>query len=99
MNKRELNLKIDDDTKVINRCEDAILNINTILNSLKLLKKATRKMYPDNEATDEFAEVILATTADIMAMKTEIEEVASDTADEMNKLIRERRTLEDGVQE
>ena len=84
-----INKKISEDEKIVNACEDSVLNLSTILNSLKLLKKSIRKVYPENDMTKELAETILAVTADVTAMKIEIEEVASDTADEINKLIRE----------
>jgi len=90
---KEMNKKIDDDTKVLVACEDSVLSINTILNSLKLLNKSARKVYGNNEASREFRETILAVTADITSMKIEIEEVASDTADEINKLIRELKEM------
>lgn len=88
-----INKKISEDEKIVNACEDSVLNLSTILNSLKLLRKSARKVYPSNEMTKELAETILAVTADVTAMKVEIEEVASDTADEINKLIKELKEI------
>lgn len=88
-----INKKISEDEKIVNACEDSVLNLSTILNSLKLLRKSARKVYPSNEMTKELAETILAVTADVTAMKIEIEEVASDTADEINKLIKELKEI------
>lgn len=85
----KINKKISEDEKIVNACEDSVLNLSTILNSLKLLRKSARKVYANNEATKELADTILAVVADVTSMKIEIEEVASDTADEINKLIRE----------
>lgn len=89
----KINKKISENEKIINACEDSVLNLDTILNSLKLLRKSARKVYPSNEATKELADTILAVVADVTSMKIEIEEVASDTADETNKLIRELKEI------
>lgn len=98
MTKKEINLKIDKNDKVLIACEDSLLNIGIILNSLKLLKKPLRKIYPSNEASKEFSETMLAITADITSIKSEVEDVASDTADETVELKRQLENL-DGVQE
>ena len=92
MKKREINLKIDKDNKILTACEDSSLNISIILNSLKLLKKSLRKIYPANESSKELSEAILVITSDIVSIKSEVEDVASDTADEIVKL---KRQLED----
>lgn len=89
----KINKKISENEKIINACEDSVLNLDTILNSLKLLRKSARKVYPSNEATKELADTILAVVADVTSMKIEIEEVASDTADETNKLIKELKEV------
>lgn len=89
MTEKEINVKIDKNNKTINVCEDALLSISTIQNSLKLLRKSLRRLYPENESGAEFAHTLNMVTADIGSLKLEIEDVASDTADETEKLKKE----------
>ena len=82
----ELGKKLQQDEKVLAACEDVVLLTDNILNSLKLLKKATAKVYPVDENTGELAESILTVRADILSIREEIKDVASDTADEIVKI-------------
>lgn len=89
---KALNTEIDKSTKIIMACEDAILSLMTIQNSLKLLRKSARKIYPENEDTKDIAKTILVVSGDIASIKAEVEDVASNMADRIQEL---KKKLED----
>ena len=92
--KSTINQKLGANDRVINACDDSVLLINNILNSIKLLKKSLRKVYPDVPSTKELNDTMIFIAGDIISIKKELEEVASDTADESNKLTMRLKELE-----
>lgn len=52
-------------------------------------------MYSDNDDTKEFSVALLAMVADLTSIKAEVQEVASETADEMRKLKERAEELKD----
>lgn len=95
--RKEIAQKIDKNNKTLTACEDSLLNVSTILNSLKLLKRSVRKVYDYNESA-EIVRDIFVVTGDIESIKAELEDVASNAADETTTLKKQLEDL-DGVQE
>lgn len=85
----EINKKIEKDKKLYSACENAVLNLQNIENSIELLRKETRKIYQEPLTWKENAgETIKMVNADIKSLKAEIMNIASETSDEINELER-----------
>lgn len=97
MNKelKEVNIKIQSKQRTMSGCEDSAVLIDTILSMTKILKRSLNKVYPDNDNTKEFSVALLAMVADLTSIKAEVQEVASETADEMRKLKERAEELKD----
>lgn len=83
---KQTNIKISSKQRTMSGCEDSTLLIDTILTMTKLLKRSLNKVYPDNNDTKSFSVSLLAMVADLTSIKAEIQDVASETADEMYEL-------------
>lgn len=97
MNKelKEVNIKIQSKQRTMSGCEDSAVLIDTILSMTKILKRSLNKVYSDNDDTKEFSVALLAMVADLTSIKAEVQEVASETADEMRKLKERAEELKD----
>lgn len=83
---KQVNIKIQSKQRTMSGCEDSALLIDTILTMTKLLKRSLNKVYPDNNDTKSFSVALLAMVADLTSIKAEIQDVASETADELHRL-------------
>lgn len=89
MNKNELkqiNIKISSKQRTMSGCEESTLLIDSMFSMMKLLKRTLSKVYPDNNDTKSFSVALLAMAADLSSIRAELQDVASETADEMYKL-------------
>lgn len=83
---KEVNTKIQSKQRTMSGCEDSTIIIDSILSMTKLLKRSLNKVYPDNEDTKSFSVALLAMVADLTSIRAEIQEVASETADNLYAL-------------
>lgn len=83
---KEANIKIQSKQRTMSGCEDSTIIIDSILSMTKLLKRSLNKVYPDNDDTKNFSVALLAMVADLASIRAEIQEVASETADDLYAL-------------
>lgn len=97
MNKelKEANIEIQSKQRTMSGCEDSTIIIDSILSMTKLLKRSLNKVYPDNDDTKNFSVALLAMVADLTSIRAEIQEVASETADDLYALREKVEKLKD----
>ena len=83
---KHINIKISSKQRTMSGCEESTLLIDSMFSMMKLLKRTLNKVYPDNNDTKNFSVSLLAMAADLGSIRAELQDVASETADEMYKL-------------
>lgn len=82
---KELNKTIQSRQRSISGCEESAIIIDSILSMTKILKRTLNKVYPDNDDTKNFSVSLLAMVADLTSIKSELQDVASEAADDIHK--------------
>ena len=82
---KELNKTIQSRQRTLRACEDSTIIIDSILSMAKLLKKNLSRVYPDNDDTKSFSVAMLAMVADLSSIRGELQDVASDAADDIHR--------------
>ena len=90
MNKKELGELITKNTKRYAACEEIVNLIDVALGALKVAKKHQSTVYDTNVATDEISGDMLTIIYDLLSMKEEYSDIASEIADDIKKARKER---------
>lgn len=67
-------------------CDDAVTLLKMMLETIKLLKKAIRRVYPEEVAHSELAEACTAIKYDCESMKNELSDLALELAEELKEV-------------
>ena len=82
---KELNKTIQSKQRSLSGCEESTIIIDSILSMSKILKRTLSKVYPDNNDTKSFSVALLAMVADLTSIRGELQDVASEAADDIRK--------------
>lgn len=73
-------------TQRYSACDDAVALLRMMLETIKLLKKAIKRVYPDEVARSELAETCTAIKYDCESMKNELSDLALELAEELKEV-------------
>lgn len=79
-------------TQRYSACDDAVTLLKMMLETVKLLKKSIRRVYPEEVACSELAEACTAIKYDCESMKNELSDLALELAEEL-KEVREGKNV------
>lgn len=92
---KEVNIKISSKQRTMSGCEESTILIDSMFSMIKLLKRSLKKVYPDNNDSKNFSVSLLAMAADLSSIRAELQDVASETSDEMYKLNERAKALKE----